>query len=267
MDKSLPAVSLADFEAGSLHSDPLPKKPYEAELRDLQIELGKLQSWVKETGDRVVIVFEGRDAAGKGGAIRRFTEYLNPRGGRIAALAKPTDQERGQWYFQRYVTELPTAGEIVFFDRSWYNRAGVEKVLGFCNDDEYKTFIEHVADFEQSLVDDGIRLFKLWFTVSRAEQASRLEARGNDPLTRWKVSPIDALATEKYHEYTVARDAMFKATKHGGVPWTVINSNEKRRARLEAIRTVLHTIPYDHKDNEIARQPDPLVARPLHTLS
>ena len=225
-----------------------------------------MQSWVKETGERVVVVFEGRDAAGKGGAIRRFTEYLNPRGGRIVALAKPTDQERGQWYFQRYATQLPTSGEIVFFDRSWYNRAGVERVLGFCDDTEYNTFLRHAPTFEQSLVDDGIRLFKLWFTVSRDEQAKRLSARASDPLTRWKVSPIDAVATERYDDYTAARNAMFGVTGHSGAPWTVINSNEKRRSRLEAIRTVLNAVPYEHKDTTVAHPADPLVARPLHTL-
>ena len=232
-----------------------------SELRSLQIELLKLQASVRAEGRRIVILFEGRDAAGKGGSIKRFTENLNPRGGRVVALTKPNETERGQWYFQRYVTHLPTAGEIVLFDRSWYNRAGVERVMGFCTPREYMEFMRQAPGFERSLVNSGTHLFKLWFTVSEEEQHQRFAARRSDPLRRWKLSPIDEASLGRFHDYTEARNAMFFYTDTPEAPWTVVNSNEKRRARLESIRAVLHTLDYDHKDDAVAHRPDPLVVR------
>ena len=235
---------------------------YEAELLTLQIELLKVQQWAKATGERIVIVFEGRDAAGKGGAIRRFAEHLNPRSARIAALAVPTDAERGQWYFQRYVQHLPTAGEMTFFDRSWYNRAGVERVMGFCTDEQYEMFFHQAPGFERSLTQSGIHLFKIWFTVSAREQERRFDARKDDPLKQWKISPMDAEAVKRYREYGEARDAMLAGTDHADAPWTIVNSNEKKRARLESIRHVLSSLDYDHKDRDVARPADPYVVQP-----
>jgi polyphosphate kinase len=225
-----------------------------------------MQKWVKESGEKVVVLFEGRDAAGKGGAIRRFTENLNPRGARIVALTKPNETERGQWYFQRYVNQLPAAGEVVFFDRSWYNRAGVERVMGFCTPQEYSEFFRQAPGLERSLVQSGIHLFKLWFTVSESEQRKRFKDREQDPLRQWKLSPIDIASIDRYDDYTKARDAMLFYTDHHDGPWTVINSNNKKRARLEAIRHVLHTLPYDHKDGTVAHKPDPRVARPARDV-
>jgi polyphosphate kinase 2 len=243
------------------HPHRLKNAEYLEELRLLQIELLKLQRWVKGNGEKVVVLFEGRDAAGKGGSIRRFTENLNPRGARTVALTKPNDTERGQWYFQRYVTQLPTAGEVVFFDRSWYNRAGVEIVMGFCTPHQYGEFFRQAPGFERSLVESGIHLFKLWFTVSRDNQLKRFEARRTDPLRQWKFSPVDEASLAKWDEYTQARDAMLIHTDSPFAPWMVINSNEKKRARLESIRHVVHTIDYEHKDHEVARPPDPHVVQ------
>jgi polyphosphate kinase 2 len=236
-------------------------KAYEEELRRLQIELLKAQLWVKESGERVVILFEGRDAAGKGGSIKRFTEHLNPRGGRVVALTKPNDAERTQWYFQRYVEHLPAGGEIVLFDRSWYNRAGVERVMGFCDAKDLAHFLRQVPGFESSLVDSGIRLFKLWFSVSQKQQRSRFEGRRTDPLRQWKLSPIDEASITRFDEYTEARNDMLLATDTGLAPWLIINSNEKRRARLESIRAVLDGLPYAKKDPAVAHTPDPRVVR------
>jgi polyphosphate kinase len=261
-----PPQSMAEMERHAPYDEPLKRKAYEAELRKLQIELLKLQRCVRDEGQRIVVLFEGRDAAGKGGSIKRFTENLNPRGGRVVALARPNETERGQWYFQRYVTHLPTAGEIVLFDRSWYNRAGVERVMGFCTPREYMEFMRQAPGFERSLVNSGIHLFKLWFTVSEDEQQRRFEARRSDPLRRWKLSPIDEASLGKFAAYTEARNAMFFYTDTAEAPWTVINSNEKRRARVESIRTVLHTLAYDHKDESVAHEPDPLVVRPASAL-
>jgi polyphosphate kinase 2 len=252
-------LTIRDMEREVPYADTIPKKPYEAELHDLQVELNKLQSWVVAKGERVVIVFEGRDAAGKGGAIRRFSEHLNPRSARVVALAKPNDTERTQWYFQRYIVNLPAAGEIVLFDRSWYNRAGVEHVMGFCTDAEYQQFMRQVADFERSLVDSGLHLFKLWFTVSREEQRRRFNDRKRDPLKQWKLSPMDMEALKRFDEYGQARDAMLTLTDHAHGRWTVINSNDKRRSRLEAIRFVLNELPYAKKDKKLVRHPDPRV--------
>ena len=224
------------------------RKDYEREKFVLQTELLKLQSWVKESQQRVVLLFEGRDAAGKGGTIKRFMEHLNPRGARVVALEKPSEVERGQWYFQRYVAHLPTRGEIVMFDRSWYNRAGVERVMGFCSDYEYEEFLRQVPEFERNLVRSGIHVIKFWFSVSREEQRRRFKERKVHPLKQWKLSPIDLASLDKWDEYTRAKEAMFFATDTADSPWTVIKSNDKKRARLNAIRYVLHSLPYKGKD-------------------
>ncbi len=224
------------------------RKRYESDKYKLQVELLKLQSWAKETGQRVVILFEGRDAAGKGGTIRRFMEHLNPRGARVVALEKPSDAERGQWYFQRYVQHLPTAGEIVLFDRSWYNRAGVERVMGFCSESEYQQFIHQAPLFERQLVQSGVYLIKFWFSVSRKEQRRRFKERELHPLKQWKLSPIDLASLDKWDDYTKAKEAMFFETDTADAPWTVIKSDCKKRARLNAMRYVLHKLPYNKKD-------------------
>jgi polyphosphate kinase 2 len=235
---------------------------YRARKRALQIELLKMQSWVKDTGQRVLVLFEGRDAAGKGGTIKRFTEHLNPRGARVVALEKPSPREQGQWYFQRYFAELPTAGEIVLFDRSWYNRAVVEPVLGFCTDGEYEEFTAQAPNLEQSLVDDGIHLVKLWFSVSREEQRTRFLIRVIDPLRQWKLSPVDLAALEKWDEYTRAKEAMFARTDTAAAPWNVVRSNDKRRGRIAAMSWVLSTLDYPTKDPDAVAVPDPLVVGP-----
>ena len=232
---------------------------YEAEKKKLQIELLKMQSWVKETGQRIIILFEGRDAAGKGGAIKRFNEHLNPRGARVIALEKPSEQERGQWYFQRYIQHLPTHGEIVFFDRSWYNRAGVERVMGFCSPAEYLEFLREAPEFERMLVRSGIRLYKFWFSVSREEQLRRFNSRRNDPLKHWKLSPIDVQSLDKWEDYTAAKEAMFFHTDTADSPWLVIKSDDKKRARLNCMRHVLSTLPYPGKDPKVAYPADPLI--------
>jgi polyphosphate kinase len=244
------------------HGSKLKTSPYLDELRLLQIELLKLQRWVKASGAKVVILFEGRDAAGKGGSIRRFTENLNPRGARTVALPKPNDTERGQWYFQRYVEHLPTAGELVLFDRSWYNRAGVEIVMGFCSPQEYGEFFRQAPGFERSLVESGIHLFKFWFSVSRENQLKRFEVRRTDPLRQWKFSPVDEASLDKWDDYTRARDAMLIHCDSPTAPWIVVNSNEKKRARLESMRHVVHSLDYEHKDLAVAHEPDPHVVRP-----
>lgn len=232
---------------------------YEKRKQELQIELLKMQSWVKESGERVVILFEGRDAAGKGGTIKRVMEHLNPRGARVVALEKPSENEKGQWYFQRYVKHLPTAGEIVLFDRSWYNRAGVERVMNFCTPKEYLEFMRQAADLERMLVRSGIRLFKLWFSVSRDEQFRRFQKRRTDPLKQWKLSPIDLASLDKWDEYTEAKEAMFFYTDTADSPWTVVKSDDKKRARINAMRYILSKLDYPNKDTEIARTPDPLI--------
>jgi len=239
----------SDWRSGGYpYRNLLSRKRYEAEKYKLQVELLKLQSWVKETGQRVVILFEGRDAAGKGGTIRRFMEHLNPRGARVVALEKPTESERGQWYFQRYVQHLPTAGEITLFDRSWYNRAGVERVMGFCSDSEYQQFMHQAPMFERQLVQSGIHLIKFWFSVSRKEQRRRFKERELHPLKQWKLSPIDLASLDKWDDYTQAKEAMFFETDTADAPWTVIKSDCKKRARLNAMRYVLHKMPYANKE-------------------
>ncbi len=235
------------------------RKHYEAQKYHLQVELLKLQAWVKETGQRVVILFEGRDAAGKGGTIKRFMEHLNPRGARVVALEKPTPVEQGQWYFQRYVQHLPTTGEIVLFDRSWYNRAGVERVMGFCSDDEFEEFLLQAPEFERHLTRSGVHLVKFWFSVSQQEQRRRFRERERHPLKQWKLSPIDLASLEKWDDYTHAKNEMFKATDIDEAPWTVIKSDCKKRARLNAIRYVLHTLPYTGKDVPEIGLLDPLL--------
>jgi polyphosphate kinase len=227
--------------------------------RELQIELLKMQSWVKDTGQRVAVLFEGRDAAGKGGTIKRFTEHLNPRGARVVALEKPSPREQGQWYFQRYFAQLPAAGEIVLFDRSWYNRAVVEPVMGFCSDDEYREFLRQAPRLEQSLVEDGIHVVKLWFSVSRSEQRTRFLIRVLDPLRQWKLSPVDLAALERWDDYTRAKEAMFAATDVPSSPWSVVRSNDKRRGRIAAMSWVLSGLDYTAKDPDAVGTPDPLV--------
>jgi len=235
------------------------RKNYERQKFRLQVELLKLQAWVKETGQRVVILFEGRDAAGKGGTIKRFMEHLNPRGARVVALEKPTETERGQWYFQRYVQHLPTAGEIVLFDRSWYNRAGVERVMGFCTQDEYAEFMRQAPEFERNLVRSGIHLIKFWFSVSREEQRRRFKERRAHPLKQWKLSPIDMASLDKWEDYTKAKEAMFFHTDTVDSPWTVVKSDCKKRARINAMRYVLHRLPYHGKDTAKVGAVDPLL--------
>ena len=239
---------------------------YEARKEELQIELLKVQNWVKETGQRVVCIFEGRDAAGKGGTIKRFTEHLNPRGARVVALEKPTAEEQGQWYFQRYVNELPTKGEIVFFDRSWYNRAGVERVMGFCTPNEYMEFMRQVPEFERMLVRSGIHLFKFWFSVSREEQLRRFKSRQLDPLKHWKLSPVDLASLDKWDDYSEAKESMFFYTHTADAPWTVIRSDDKKRARINCMRYFLSNIPYPDADGEINILPDPRIVGAADTF-
>ncbi len=224
------------------------RKTYTDRKEVLQIELVKFQKWVKESGQRVALVFEGRDAAGKGGTIKRFTEHMNPRGARVVALEKPSHQEQGEWYFQRYVKQLPTAGEIVFFDRSWYNRAGVEKVMGFCTPEQYQDFIRHVLVFEKMLIESGIHLFKFWFSVSREEQIRRFIARTRNPLKQWKLSPMDVASLGLWKDYTEAKESMFYYSDREPSPWVVVRSDDKKRARLNAMRHVLDKFSYDGKN-------------------
>jgi polyphosphate kinase 2 len=244
----------------------LGRREYLRQKRDLQIELLKLQRWIKESGSRLMIVFEGRDAAGKGGTIQRFTENLNPRGARVVALEKPTDKERTEWYLQRYVAHLPAAGEIVMFDRSWYNRAGVERVMGFCRPDECMEFLREAPEFERMLARDGITLIKFWFSVSRTEQLRRFVNRQTDPVKQWKLSPVDLASVDKWDEYTEAKESMFFFTDLADAPWTVVKSNDKKRARLEAMRYVLSQMPYAGRDDEVAGHPDPLIVGPAPAL-
>ena len=247
------------WREGYPYPERLRRDEYEAAKRLLQIELLKLQNWVRQSGQRVVVLFEGRDAAGKGGTIKRFTEHLNPRGAKVVALEKPTERERGQWYFQRYVEHLPTAGEIVMFDRSWYNRAGVERVMGFCTDDEYRRFMRQAPAFERMLVDDGVDLIKFWFSVSQGEQRTRFTIRQIDPVRQWKLSPMDLASLDRWDDYTAAKVAMFRETDTDHAPWTVVKSNDKKRARVEAMRSVLARFAYENKDEEVVGSPDPSI--------
>jgi polyphosphate kinase len=233
-----------------------PRKPYERELLRLQAELVTMMEWVAETGARVAIVFEGRDAAGKGGAIKRISEYLNPRTARIVALPKPSDRERGAWYFQRYIAELPAAGEIVLFDRSWYTRAGVEHVLGFCTPDEYRRFLHQCPIFERLLVEDGIILVKYWFSVSDDEQERRFQSRLEDPMRRWKLSTMDLQARAHWADFSRAKDEMFVHTDLPDVPWNVVEGDDKRRARLNCIAHLLTQVPYERVHEPMLKLPE-----------
>lgn len=264
----VPALeALLDSENDYPYNKKISRTDYDKQKEELQIELLKMQQWVRDTGQRVVILFEGRDAAGKGGTIKRFMEHLNPRGAKVVALEKPTEVEGGQWYYQRYIQHLPTEGEIVLFDRSWYNRAGVEKVMNFCTPSDYLEFMRQTPDLERMLVRSGIRLFKFWFSVSRDEQFGRFQARRTDPLKQWKLSPIDLASLDKWDTYTEAKESMFFYTDTADAPWTVIKSNDKKRARLNAMRYVLSNLPYPNKNTDIALVPDPLIvgnARDVH---
>lgn len=248
------------------HDRKIKNKVYEAELRRLHIELVKLQNWVKAKGLRVAVIFEGRDAAGKGGTIKRFTEPLNPRYARVVALGVPTEREASQWYFQRYVAHLPAAGEIVFFDRSWYNRAGVERVMGFCTEEQYQEFMRSCPEFERMLIRSGIILIKYWFSISDDEQERRFQARLEDPTRRWKLSPMDLYARTRWVEYSRAKDEMFKYTDTKQSPWWVVNANNKKIARLNTISHFLSMIPYEDLTPEPIelppRQPDQGYVRP-----
>ena len=253
------------FESGLYpYKARMKRKPYEKHKAQLQVELLKVQKWVEETDQKVVLIFEGRDAAGKGGTIKRFMEHLNPRQARVVALAKPTERERRQWYFQRYVRHLPTGGEMVFFDRSWYNRAGVERVMGFCEPFEYLEFMRQVPDLERMLVRSGIHIFKFWFSVTREEQRRRFYSREHDPLKQWKLSPIDRASLNKWDDYTEAKEAMFFYTDTADAPWTIIKSDDKKRARLETMKFVLSSLPYPGKDTHVIGQVDPLIVNGTH---
>lgn len=253
------------FESGTYpYRSRLSRSSYEAEKAALQAELLKVQLWAQDTGQKFVMIFEGRDAAGKGGTIKRFTEHLNPRSARVVALNKPTDTERGQWYFQRYIEHLPTKGEIVLFDRSWYNRAGVERVMGFCEPNEYLEFMRQTPDLERMFVRSGIRMFKYWFSVTQVEQKRRFDSRENDPLKQWKLSPIDKASLGKWDDYTEAKEAMFFYTDTADAPWTVIKSNDKKRARLNCMRHFLSSVDYPGKDFEVVGEPDPLIVGQAH---
>jgi polyphosphate kinase 2 len=241
------------------YDERMKRKDYDKQMEALQVELVKMQSWVKETGSRIALIFEGRDAAGKGGTIKRFRENLNPRGARNVALSKPSDQERSQWYFQRYIQHLPAAGEIVFFDRSWYNRGVVENVFGFCEAEERERFFRQVLPLETGLVNDGIQLFKFWLNVGRAEQLNRFLARETDPLKQWKLSPIDVAGLSKWDEYTQSISETLTRSHSDFCPWTIVRSDDKKRARLAAIRTVLHAVDYDEKDVDAIGENDPKI--------
>jgi polyphosphate kinase 2 len=267
-----PKLTIDDFESVSTNEELLTlidkkgvsidkvreKIAYEKELKELQVELVKLQQWVAKKNKRVAVVFEGRDAAGKGGNIRRFMEHLNPRSMRLVALNKPTVIEKGQWYFQRYIKELPNPGEIVFFDRSWYNRAVVEPVMGFCTKEEYKKFLVQVPEFEHMLYEDGVIIIKFWLSISKDEQMRRFDARNDDPLKRWKFSPVDKKGQELWRDYTFYRDEMFSKTHTTYSPWIVVKTNDKKKARIECIRHVLSQ--FDYQEGEIQKimtNPDP----------
>ncbi len=248
------------FENGQYpYDDRIPTKAYEKEKAALQVELLKVQKWVKDSGEKILILFEGRDAAGKGGTIKRFMEHLNPRDARVIALQKPTDAEKSQWYFQRYITHLPSGGEIVMFDRSWYNRAGVERVMEFCSPMEYLEFMRQCPEIERMLVRAGIRLFKYWFSVTREEQRTRFDSRKGDPLKQWKLSPIDVQSLDKWDDYTEAKEAMFFYTDTADAPWIIVKSNDKKRARLACMRHFLSSLNYDGKDPSVVGDPDPLL--------
>jgi polyphosphate kinase 2 len=250
------------WREGYPYEERMSREDYDRDKRLLQIELLKLQRWIRASGRRLVILFEGRDAAGKGGTIKRFMEHLNPRGATVVALEKPNERENSQWFFQRYIAHLPAGGEMVLFDRSWYNRAGVERVMGFCTRAEYLEFMRQTPDLERMLVRSGISLVKLWFSVSRGEQRTRFAIRQVDPVRQWKLSSTDIASLDKWDEYTEAKEAMFFYTDTADAPWTVVKSNDKKRARVEAIRHVLNRFPYDGKDDDVVGRPDPRIVGP-----
>ena len=239
---------------------------YEQQKHELQIELLKVQNWAKETKQRIVIVFEGRDAAGKGGTIKRFMEHLNPRAARVVALEKPNARELNQWYFQRYIQHLPSKGDMVLFDRSWYNRAGVEKVMGFCSDHEHLEFLRQAPQLERMLVNSGIIMFKYWFSVSREEQFRRFKSRQTDPLKQWKLSPIDMESLARWDDYSKAKESMFFHTDTKDAPWTVIRSDDKKRGRINCMHHFLSSLDYPNKDNHVVGNPDPLIAGPANKI-
>jgi polyphosphate kinase 2 len=253
------AISQLFREGKYPYTDRIPRAKYEEEKAQLQIELLKVQNWVKMTGQKIVIIFEGRDAAGKGGTIKRFMEHLNPRAAKVVALEKPTEHERGQWYFQRYVVHLPTKGEILFLDRSWYNRAGVERVMGFCDSAEYLEFMRQCPEYERMLVNSGIRLFKYYFSVTRKEQRHRFASRMDDPLKQWKLSPVDKASVGLWHEYTRAKEAMFFYADTASCPWTIVKSDDKKRARLNCMQHFLSMVNYPDKNLSVVTGPDPLI--------
>ena len=262
-----PGAAAQTWREGYPYDEKMSRREYEQYKRSLQIELLKLQSWVKESGQKLVLIFEGRDAAGKGGTIKRFTEHLNPRGARVVALEKPTEREGTQWYFQRYIQHLPAAGEIVMFDRSWYNRAGVERVMGFCTEDEYWEFMREAPEFERMIIHSGLHLTKFWFSVTPAEQRTRFIIRRIDPVRQWKLSPMDIESLDKWGAYTEAKEAMFHYTDTAEAPWTVIKSNDKKRARLAAIRHVLAKFDYEGKNEKVIGEPDKNIIGPPSVLS
>ena len=253
-------------DANYPYTEKMKRGEYESLKRELQIELLKMQGWVKETGQKILILFEGRDAAGKGGTIKCMMEHMNPRGARVVALEKPSEIEQGQWYFQRYLQHMPCAGEIVMLDRSWYNRAGVERVMGFCQSGEYLEFMNQAPELEQMLVRSDIKLYKLWFSVSRNEQLRRFQRRKQDPLKQWKLSPIDLASLDKWDDYTEAKQAMFFYTDTADAPWTVVKSDCKKRARINAMRFLLYKLDYPNKNHEVARAPDSLIMGSAQTI-
>ncbi len=248
------------FESGHYpYRRKISRRVYERHKAELQVELLKVQRWVEETEQRIIILFEGRDAAGKGGTIKRFMEHLNPRTARVVALPKPTERERKQWFFQRYIKHFPTGGEIVLFDRSWYNRAGVERVMGFCSPNEYLEFMREAPALERMLVNSGITLFKYWFSVTQDEQLRRFKAREKDPLKQWKLSPVDKASLDKWDDYTEAKEAKFFYTDTAAAPWVIVKSNDKKRARLNCMQHFLSSLPYPDRDKRVVRGPDPLI--------
>lgn len=252
-------IDLNKSSEDSIQQKKLSRKKYEALKAGLQVELVKVQNWIKDEGKKVVLLFEGRDAAGKGGTIKRFMEHLNPRGARVVALSKPSDRERGQWFFQRYIEPFPTSGEMVLFDRSWYNRAGVENVMGFCSQDEYLEFMHQTPNLERMFVESGIILFKYWFSVSQSEQKRRFKSRAESPLKQWKLSPIDRKSVNLWDAYTKAKEAMFLYTDTREAPWTVVRSDDKRRARLNCMLHFLYNMDYPNKNEEVVVPPDPKI--------
>ncbi len=255
-----PAEIRRVFESGAYpYAQRMRTAPYEKHMLALQRELLKAQRWIEENQERVIVLFEGRDAAGKGGTIKRYMEHLNPRTARVVALQKPTEREKTQWYFQRYISQFPSGGELCLFDRSWYNRAGVERVMGFCSPNDYLEFMRQCPEVERMIARSGIRLFKYWFSVSREEQRRRFASREHDPLKQWKLSPIDRASLDKWDDYTEAKEAMFFYTDTADAPWTIVKSDDKKRARLACMTHFLHSLPYPNKDNSVIRAPDPLI--------